>query len=185
MKKNKWIRQTTARRQIKMLNHLTPFLSSKEIQNIIKKLALQVRKDYEDSPITLISPLKGSVFFLADFIRELKRPVQVDFVFMEDLGNNNFKIKKDVSIDIKNKRVLTVVNVVDSGRGLSFLMNRLKLSEPAELKSLTLLDKRSHRNTLLQIDYTGRVIEDRFMAGYGMDMDEEGRNYPDIYHLGQ
>ena len=169
-----------------MLKGLVPFLKAEEIKQIIKTLASEIEKDYsEASELVLICPLRGSVFFFSDLIRQLSLPVQVDFVLIESTGEESFKIKKDISLDLKGKDVLIVEEIIDSGLTLSFLKERLKLAEPASVKTVVLLDKSSHRKTMIHADYIGRAIDDRFIIGYGMDLDEEGRNYPDMYHLGQ
>lgn len=169
-----------------MLKGLVPFLKAKEIKNIIHTLAQEIEKDYsEKQELILISPLRGSIFFLSDLVRQLQIPVQIDFVMIESLKEENFIIKKDVSLNIKNKDILIVEEIIDSGLTLSFLKERLLLASPASLKTVVLLDRSSHRKTVIHADYIGKSIEDRFIVGYGMDLDEKGRNYPDMYHLGQ
>jgi len=170
-----------------MIKGLVPFLKAKEIENIIKKLAREIKKDYlNKKDIVLICPLRGSVFFLSDLMQHLDLPLQIDFVLIENTPQqSNFKIKKDISMDIKGKHVLIVEEIIDSGLTLSFLKERLELAFPASLKTVVLLDKSSHRKTFVHADYIGKSIDDRFIVGYGMDLDEEGRNYPDIYHLVQ
>lgn len=169
-----------------MLKGLVPFLKAKEIKEIIKTIAREIQRDYSSSKeLILICPLRGSIFFLSDLIRQLPIPVQVDFVFIENKNEESFIIKKDVSMDLKGKDVLIVEEIIDSGLTISFLKERIKLAHPATLKTVVLLDKSSHRKTYMHADYIGRTIDDRFIVGYGMDMDEEGRNYPDMYHLGQ
>ena len=126
------------------------------------------------------------MFFLSDLVRHLKMPVQVDFVLIEGNPTEGFTIKKDISLNLKGKNVLIVEEIIDSGIRLSFLKERIKLAFPSDLKTVTLLDKSSHRKkSFMGADYVGRCIDDRFIVGYGMDIDGEGRNYPDIYHLSQ
>ena len=169
-----------------MLKGLVPFLRAKDIQQIIKNLAKEIEKDYsETKELVLICPLRGSVFFLSDLIRALSIPSQTDFVLISSPKDKSFKIKKDISLNLKKKDVLIVEEIIDSGLTLSFLKERIKLAEPASLKTVVLLDKSSHRKTLIHADYIGKAIDDRFIVGYGMDLNEEGRNYPDMYHLGQ
>ena len=169
-----------------MLKGLVPFLKAKEIREIIKKIVQEIEKDYSLSrELILICPLQGSIFFLSDLIRQLQIPVRVDFVFIENKNEESFIIKKDISMDLKGKDVLIVEEIIDSGLTISFLKERITLAQPASLKTVVLLDKSSHRKTYMHADYIGRTIDDRFIVGYGMDMDEEGRNYPDMYHLGQ
>ena len=169
-----------------MLKGLVPFLKAKEIRQIIKNLVEDIEKDYSGTEeLVLICPLRGSVFFLSDLIRQLQIPAQVDFVLIESEAEKSFRFKKDISLDLKGKDVLIVEEIIDSGLTLSFLKERIKLAHPASLKTVVLLDKFSHRKALMHADYIGKAIDDRFIVGYGMDMDEEGRNYPDMYHLGQ
>ena len=169
-----------------MLKGLVPFLKAAQIKQIIKNLAADIEKDYADATeLILICPLRGSVFFFSDLIRQLQIPVQVDFVLIESTDEESFKIKKDISLDLKGKDVLIVEEIIDSGLTVAFLKERIKLALPASLKTVVLLDKSSHRKTMIHADYIGRTIDDRFIVGYGMDLDEEGRNYPDMYHLGQ
>ena len=111
--------------------------------------------------------------------------MKTDFVLIESLGEGDFRIKKDITLSLKGRNVLIVEEIIDSGLKLSFLRERIRLAEPARLSTVVLLDKSSHRKTLLHADYIGKSIDDRFIVGYGMDLDEEGRNYPDMYHLGQ
>ena len=169
-----------------MLKGLVPFLKAREIQEMIKNLAQEIKKDYSHTTeLILICPLRGPVFFFSDLIRQMQKPVQVDFVLMDSTDEGSFRIKKDISLDIKGRHVLIAEEIVDSGLSLAFLKERLKLSQPASLKTVVLLDKSSHRKTFIPADYIGRQIDDRFIVGYGMDLNEEGRNYPDMYHLGQ
>ena len=170
-----------------MLKGLIPFFKSQEIQQVVQSLAEQIQKDYsKEDQVVLICPLRGSVFFFSDLIRKLNKiPVKADFVLIEGNVEKGFFIKKDISVQIKGKPVLIVEEIIDSGLRLSFLKERIKLAFPSSLKTVALLDKSAHRKTWTHADYVGRTIDDRFIVGYGMDMDEEGRNYPDIYHLGQ
>jgi len=93
------------------------------------------------------------------------------------------RIQKDISVNIEGKHVLIVEEIIDTARTLSFLRDRLWAAKPASLKILTLLDKPARRAVSLKPDYFGRIVEDRFLVGYGLDEDELGRNYPDIYYL--
>ena len=162
-----------------MLKGLIPFLKAKEIQQIVKNLAEQIQKDYSaEERLVLICPLRGSVFFFSDLVRHFTIPVQTDFVLIEGNAEEGFIIKKDVSLTIKGKHVLVVEEVIDSGLRLSFLKERIKLAFPASLKTVALLDKSAHRKTWTHADYVGRNIEDRFIVGYGMDMDGEAETTP-------
>jgi hypoxanthine phosphoribosyltransferase len=169
-------------KQIK--DDMMAFLSSSDIKDLVKKIARQIESDYEGKEIIFICPLKGSVHFTADLMREIQLPQQVDFVHVQAIEKGGaIKMVKDISINIAGKHVIIVEEVIDTGRTLSFLRNRLFASSPNSLKIVTLLDKPSRRELPIKADYIGKTIDDRYVIGYGMDSDEFGRNYPDIYVL--
>lgn len=147
-------------------------------------MARQIEADYEGKEICLVCPLLGSMHFCADLMRELALPQQVDFVHVKAPQKGGaITIHKDISMNISGKHVLVIEEIIDTGRTLNFLLQRLEASNPASLKVVTLLDKPARRELPLKPDYIGRTIEDRYVVGYGMDSEELGRNYPDIYFL--
>jgi hypoxanthine phosphoribosyltransferase len=161
---------------------MLPFITKDEIAKIVKKLARQIESDYEGKDVVMICPLRGSIHFMADLSRDLKLPQQIDFVHLQAVEKGGaVKIIKDISTNIAGKHVLVIEEIIDTGRTLSFLRNRLIASSPASLKIVTLLDKPARREIPLRPDYIGRTIDDRYVVGYGMDSEEFGRNYPDIY----
>ena len=170
------------KRQLK--NEMMPFLTADEIDSMVSKLAQQIDYDYEGKDLVFISPLKGSIHLLADLVRKVRVPCQIDFVYLQSVERGGaIKIVKDISTNIAGKHVIIAEEVIDSGRKLSFLRNRLFASAPASLKILALLDKPARRELPIKADYVGKVIDDRYVVGYGMDSEEMGRNYPDIYTL--
>ncbi|MCB0347683.1 MAG: hypoxanthine phosphoribosyltransferase [Bdellovibrionales bacterium] len=166
---------------------LSTYINEEEIQEIIKKLARRVEEDFSGEPVTLICPLKGSIFFIADFMRELKLQQEVDFVQLTNRSGGrrgaDIKFIKDISTDVSGKNVIIIEEIIDTARTLSFLKNRLLSAEPKTLRVLTLLDKPARRVISLKPDYIGKTIEDRYVIGYGMDQDEAGRNFREIYFL--
>ena len=162
------------------------FLKEKEILNLVKGLADQINHDYkeETEPLLLVCPLKGSVLFLADLIRFLKVPVQVDFILIEKI-KEDFTITKDIVNPIKNRKVLIVKEVLNEGNKLLFLKKRIEASLPQSIKIITLIDKLSQRKLDLQSDYFGMETEDRYLFGYGLDHQEKHRQLRDIYLLAQ
>lgn len=161
---------------------MLPFITKDEIQKLVKQLAKQIDFDYDGKEVVLICPLRGSIHFTADLARALETPQQIDFVHLQAVEKGGaIKIIKDISTNIAGKHVLIVEEIIDTGRTLSFLRNRLLASSPASLKIVTLLDKPARRELPLRPDYIGRTIDDRYVVGYGMDQEEFGRNYPDIY----
>lgn len=165
-------------------DEMIPFLTREEIDSLTARLARQIEADYDGRDIVLICPLRGSVHFTADLMRKINLPQQVDFVYVTAVERGGaIKIVKDISVNIAGKHVLIVEEVIDTGRTLSFLRNRLFASAPASLKIVTLLDKPARRELPIRADYIGKTIDDRYVVGYGMDSEELGRNYPEIYHL--
>lgn len=165
--------------------NMIPFLTKQEIAEIVKSLADTISKDYISKELVLICPLKGSFVFCADLCREISLPLIVDFVHLTSPKGQSVRIHKDISVNIQNKHVLIVEEIVDAGRTLSFLRDRILASHPASLKIVSLLDKPARRELPIQPDYTGKTIDDRFVVGYGMDSEEYGRNYSDIYNFAQ
>lgn len=165
-------------------DEMVPFLTREEINELVGQLAKQIEYDYEGKEIVFVCPLRGSVHFTADLMRQIDLPQQVDFVYVTAVERGGaIKIVKDISVNIAGKHVIIVEEIIDTGRTLSFLRNRLFASAPASLKIVTLLDKPARRELPIRADYIGKTIDDRYVVGYGMDSEELGRNYPDIYHL--
>lgn len=167
------------------LKGMIPFITSDEIKEMVRELAREIEKDFAGKEIVIVCPLKGSVPFVADLSRELKLTQVVDFVHVTSPKGESCRILRDLSVDVKDKHVLIVEEIIDAGRTLSFLKSRILASYPATLKVVTLLDKPARRELPLQPDYVGRTIEDRFVVGYGMDSGELGRNLPEIYNYAQ
>lgn len=166
----------------KLLEDMLPFITKDEIAKMVRNLAKQIEYDYEGKEVILICPLRGSIHFIADLSRQLQLLQQVDFVQLQAVEKGGaIKITKDISVNIAGKHVLIIEEIIDTGRTLSFLRNRILASSPASLKIVTLLDKPARRELPIRADYIGRTIEDRYVVGYGMDSEEIGRNLPDIY----
>lgn len=170
---------------MQMRDGMIPSITHLEIDEMVGELAREIERDYEGKELVMICPLKGSVLFLADLCRKIKLPQIVDFVYVTSPKGESCRILKDVSVDILGKHVLIIEEIIDAGRTLSFLKSRLLASSPASLKVVALLDKPALRELPINPDYVGRTIEDRFVIGYGMDSEEIGRNYPDIYNFAQ
>lgn len=160
------------------------FLKKEDIEKLVNKLAVQIENDYEGKEIIFICPLRGSIHFAADLMRKVNLLQQVDFVSVQATEKGGaIRMIKDISVNITGKDVIIIEEVIDTARTLSFLRDRLLTSHPKSLKIVTLLDKPSRRELPIRPDYTGKTIDDRYVVGYGMDNEEFGRNYPDIYVL--
>lgn len=165
-------------------DEMAAFLKQEDIQKLVGKLAAQIENDYEGREIIFICPLRGSIHLTADLMRRISLPQQVDFVFVRSTEKGGaISMVKDISVNITGKDVIIVEEIIDTGRTLSYLKDRLLASKPASLKIVTLLDKPARRELPIRADYIGKTIEDRYVVGYGMDSDEKGRNYSEIYVL--
>lgn len=167
------------------LNLLIP---KEEITEIVKNLAVRISKDYEGKELILVCILKGAFMFLSDLIRYLRIPVKIDFVRLASYGSKTksmglVEITKDIEMPIEGKEVLIIEDIVDSGRTLLFLKERLELSHPNSVKICALLDKKARREVKIEADYVGKEIENVFVVGYGIDYNESYRNLPDIYYI--
>ena len=168
--------------------NFTKYLSRHEIEAAVQLVAQQINKDYEGKQVVLVAVLKGAVIFVADLIRHLKVESEIEFVRLSSYGkartsSGTVTILKDIQADIRGKHVLIIEEIIDSGRTLKFLYERLKASGPASVEIVTLLDKASKRVVDVPVKYVGRLIEDQFLVGYGLDLEEKCRNLPDIFYL--
>ncbi|MBY0314126.1 MAG: hypoxanthine phosphoribosyltransferase [Bdellovibrionales bacterium] len=162
--------------------NMTQLITAKKVQETVFRLAKEIEIDYHGREIIFICPLKGSLFFVADLMRNISLQQKIDFVYLKSTEKGGaVQILKDITINITGKNVIVVEEIIDAGRTLSFLLDRLGSARPASLKVLTLLDKPARRELPLKPDYTGMTIDDRYVVGYGMDSDEIGRNYRDIF----
>lgn len=162
---------------------MVPFLKHDEIQLLVKTIASEIKQRYGDQSLHLVCPLKGSILFFTDLAREFeKQDVSLDFVKVTSKGQG-FIVDKDVDSDLFGKNVIIVEEIIDAGRTLAFLKNHLLLSRPNNVEIACLLDKPARREIPISPDYVGKTIDDRFVVGYGMDSDELGRNYCDIYNF--
>lgn len=159
-----------------------------EISARVKNLGQEISKDYQEKELFIVGMLKGSMFFLADLIRVLSIPVQLDFMSISSYGASSFmsgvvKIIKDLDISIENKHVLVVEDIVDTGLTLGYMLRTLENRSPASLKVCTFLDKPSHRIVEVPLDYIGFELDNRFVVGYGLDYQERYRHLPYIATL--
>ncbi len=167
---------------------LNPLLSREQIASIVKDLADQISKDYREKDLVLVCILKGAFMFLSDLIRLLQLPVQIDFVRLASYGaetktSGRIEITKDIELPIEGKDVLIIEDIIDSGRTLQFLRDRLSLSNPRSVKICALLDKKARREVEIEADYLGKEIDNVFVVGYGIDFNETYRHLPEIYYL--
>lgn len=153
-----------------------------ELQKRIKEVGEQISKDYEGKEIIIVSILKGAVFYTVDLMKNLKPDVVLDFMKVSSYEGTEstgiIKIKQDLSIDIEGKDVLIVEDIVDTGRTLSCLKEELLKRNPKSLKITCLMDKKERREVTLDADYVCFSIPNKFVVGYGFDVDDKYRNLP-------
>lgn len=160
-------------------------ISSREIQEKISELASQVDRDYSGKNPLLICVLKGAVIFLADFMRCLTIPVEIDFMAVSSYGASTkssgvVRILKDLDTGIEGRHVIIVEDIIDTGLTLKYLAENLLTRGPASLKIVTLLDKPDRREVDIEPDYCGFRIPDKFVVGYGLDFNESYRQLPQV-----
>jgi hypoxanthine phosphoribosyltransferase len=159
-----------------------------ELQHRVRQLGAEVSRDYEGKPLLLIGVLKGAVFFLADLMRQIEIPCEVDFMAVASYGSATessgvVRILKDLDTPIEGRHVLIVEDIVDSGLTLQYLLRSLQARGPASLEVCALLTKPERRTVDLPIRYVGFEIPDKFAIGYGLDHAERFRNLPFVAAL--
>ena len=168
-----------------MAEHEDILLSEQEVDRRIQEIGEQISKDYAGKEVHLVCVLKGGSFFMCELAKRITVPVTLDFMSVSSYGSSTkssgvVKIVKDLDEPLKDKNVIVVEDIVDSGRTLSYLLEMLKDRHPASLSLCTLLDKPERRVVDVNVDYTGFEIPDEFVVGYGLDYDQRYRNLPYI-----
>lgn len=159
-------------------------MSEEELAKTVSDIAEKINADYAGKELVVISVLKGSAIFVADLLRKITVDgVQLDFIQASSYNSNTVssgqvRIVKDVSCNVKERNVLLVEDILDTGNTLSFLKEHLLSKGAASVRICTLFDKPSRRKKPVTVDYTGRVIDDLFIVGYGLDYSELYRNLP-------
>jgi hypoxanthine phosphoribosyltransferase len=160
-------------------------ISEKDIKKAVKKMGKQISKDYADKNLMLVAVLKGSVIFMADLMRAISIPINIDFMSVSSYGGGTkssgvVKIIKDLDHDLSGKDILIVEDILDSGMTLSYLSNLLKQRNVSSIRIATLLDKPERRVADVKADYFCFTVPDEFVVGYGLDYDQQYRHLPYI-----
>lgn len=162
-------------------------ISEEQLQKRVREMGAEIARDYDGKNPTVVCILKGAVMFYTDLLRSIPVPLTMDFMAVSSYGNKTkssgeVEIRKDLSTSIENKHVLIVEDIVDSGFTLSYLTRMLASRGAASIKLATLLDKPARRapGITLKSDYSGFVVGDEFVVGYGLDYAEHYRNLPYI-----
>ena len=160
-------------------------ISEEELAKIVRDLGARISEDYKDKDLLLVSVLKGSVIFMADLMREIKIPCNIDFMAVSSYGSGTkssgvVRIIKDLDSSIEGKDLLIVEDILDSGRTLSYIREILLARNPNSIKICTLFDKPERRDVDIYAEYIGSQVPNEFIVGYGLDFNEYYRNLPYI-----
>lgn len=164
---------------------LRVLLSEDEIRAKVQEMGKKLSEDYKGKNLLLVTVLKGAVVFLADLMRQIDVPAEIDFMVVSSYGSGIkssgvVKIVKDLDVPLAGKDILIVEDILDSGMTLSYIKELLQSRGPRSIRIVTLLDKPARRKVDLQADYVGFEVPDEFVVGYGLDFDERYRNLPYI-----
>jgi hypoxanthine phosphoribosyltransferase len=160
-------------------------IDENELKAIVKRLGAEITADYLGKDVLLIGILKGSVIFMADLMREIDVPCNIDFMAVSSYGNGTesygrVKINKDLDNDIQGKDIIIIEDILDSGKTLYYIRDILSARKPASIKICTLFDKPERREADIKADYVGSLVPNEFIVGYGLDYSEYYRNLPFI-----
>jgi len=160
-------------------------ISEEQLAARIAELGRQITADYEGKPLVLLGVLKGAVLFMVDLAREIKLPLEIDFMATSSYGASTkssgvVRIVKDLDESIEGKHILIVEDIVDSGLTLAYILRMLEARRPASVRVCGLLLKDREREQYVPVDYVGFTIPDAFVVGYGLDFAERYRNLPFI-----
>jgi len=167
---------------------LNILFTKEEIEATVKRLAAEIKEDYQGKYPLFIGILKGSFVFMADLIRYLDFPLEVEFIRLSSYvkgrdSSGRVKVVQGLRSKVKGRDVLVIEDIIDTGHTHGFLLDYLGKKEPASLRLCTLTDKPSRRQVPVTIDYLGFTVPNKFVVGYGLDLDEKFRNLPNIYVL--
>ncbi|MBE6748704.1 MAG: hypoxanthine phosphoribosyltransferase [Ruminococcaceae bacterium] len=160
-------------------------IDENELNAVVKRLGEQITADYKGKEVLLIGILKGSVIFMADLMRAIDLPCNIDFMAVSSYGSGTessgrVKINKDLDNDIKDKDIIIIEDILDSGKTLYYIRDILSARKPASIKICTLFDKPERREADIKADYVGSLVPNEFIVGYGLDYSEYYRNLPFI-----
>ena len=173
-----------------MKDNIKVLISEDEIKNRLKEIAKSINEEFAGSEVVLVCILKGSVYILCELSKYITVPVTLDFMSVSSYGNSTessgrVRIIKDLDENIKDKNVIIIEDIIDSGRTLTYLAELLQARKPRSLKICTLLDKPDRREEGydIEVDYVGFTIPDKFVVGYGLDYAQNFRNLPYIGYI--
>ncbi len=161
-----------------------PFLTVEQIQKKVRELAGKISKDYEGKEIISVGILRGAFMFFSDIVRFIQTPMSIDFLiassYVKTQTTGEIKIHTDLRENIKDKHVLLIEDIVDTGLTLKHIKDMLLARNPASLKICAFLNKKARRKADIDMDYVGFEIPDEYVVGYGLDYENKFRNLPYI-----
>lgn len=163
-------------------------LTRQQIADRGQELGKAITRDYAGRQLLVIGILNGAFVFMADLVRAIDLPLEVDFVRVASYGqeacsSGSLRFTKDVELPVAGRDVLIVEDIIDTGRTIAALLKTFERRKPRSLRVCALIDKSERRDVEAQADYVGFAIAEGFLVGYGLDYAEKYRNYPDVYHL--
>ncbi len=170
------------------MSKIKTLINKRDLNKRITEIANQISKDFKGEPILIVCVLKGATYFAVDLSKKIKDDkVEIDFMkissYSGTTSTGKVNIKLDINENIEGRNVIIVEDIIDTGISLNYLYNHLKEKNPKSLKIAVLLDKKERRVKDIKVDYTGFVIEDKFVVGYGLDYDEQYRNLDYIGYI--
>jgi len=171
-----------------MSTSLNVLIKHQEIEQEVAKLARAIRRDYQDKNPLLIGILKGSFIFMADLVREIAMPLEVDFMRLSSYGggtesSGKIRVLSRLNEPVEGRHVLVVEDIIDTGLTTAYFIKYLKRKRAASVRLCALTEKPSRRKTAVKIDYPGFTVPDKFIVGYGIDWNEKYRNLRDICYI--
>ncbi|MBD3168079.1 MAG: hypoxanthine phosphoribosyltransferase [candidate division Zixibacteria bacterium] len=162
-------------------------ISKQDIDKRVSEIAEEINRDYEGKNPILVGVLKGSFIFLADLVRKLSIPHQIDFLSLASYDNDSssgvVRVNSDLTMNIEKRHVLIVEDIIDTGVTTTYILDNLGTRNPASLEFVVLLDKKECRKKEVPIKYSGFDIPDQFVVGYGLDYNQQYRNLPYVARL--
>jgi hypoxanthine phosphoribosyltransferase len=163
-------------------------LSQQQIEDRISELGARISADYTDKNLVMIGVLNGSFIFLADLVRKVSIPHQIDFIRVASYGSSSkssgkISLSKDVELDLSGRDIVLVEDIVDTGTTLNWLVHYFTRNKVRSVRTCALIDKKERREVDVTVDYVGFTLKKGFLVGYGLDYAERYRHLPQIYSL--
>ena len=171
-----------------MAKGLELLISRQDIEQSVSRRAAEISAGYRGRDLVVVGILKGAFIFMADLVRQLELPLEVDFITVSSYGggtetSRSISLRQELTTDVNGKDTLVVEDIVDSGHTVDFVCRHLKGLGASSVSVCALADKPSRREVPVDIDYVGFAVPDAFVVGYGLDFDNKFRYLPDIYAL--